>query len=190
MGTGCISDYYFTNNEIFNSGDVITYHASNNIQNNALFQVKSGADVTLLAGNSITLNPGFKVEFGATFEARIEPCDNGATLKFASIGMNENVYESTIIKNSEQIVNPAIFNIFPNPTNSDFSVLYSNDSETYVKFEIYDISGVKIKTLLDLDKQNEGNHYYNFSICDLKIGTYLLVFSNSSKTITSKIIKN
>jgi len=190
LGTGCVTDFIFANDEVFNNGSEITYHASNVIQNNANFQVRNGADVTLLAGNSITLNPGFEVELGATFEARIEPCDNGTTLKSATISNNEDLLEEPFIENAEQIINPAIFSIFPNPTNSDFSVSYTLDNMSFVKLELYDLSGVKIKTLLDIDNQTEGNYYFNFSISELISGTYLFVFTSSYKTITHKIVKN
>lgn len=189
LGTGCVADFIFANNEVFNVGAEITYHASNDIQNIANFQIRNGADVTLLAGNSITLNPGFEVEAGATFEVRIEPCDNGITLKSATIS-NEDLIEEPFLENAEQFINPAIFSIFPNPTNSDFSVSYTLEDMSFVKLELYDLSGVKIRTLLDLDNQTEGNYYFNFSISELISGTYLFVFTSSSKTITHKIVKN
>lgn len=190
LGTGCIADFIFANNEDFINGAEITYHASNDMQNNANFQIRNGADVTLIAGNSITLNPGFEIQSGATFEAKIEPCDNGSTLKSATISNNEDLIEEPYIKNTEQISNPAIFSIFPNPTNSDFSVSYSLDDMSFVKLELYDLSGIKIKTLLDIDNQTKGNYYFNSSISELISGTYLFVFTYSSKTITHKIVKN
>lgn len=190
LGTGCIADFIFANNEDFINGAEITYHASNDMQNNANFQIRNGADVTLIAGNSITLNPGFEIQSGATFEAKIEPCDNGSTLKSATISNNEDLIEEPYIKNTEQISNPAIFSIFPNPTNSDFSVSYSLDDMSFVKLELYDLSGIKIKTLLDIDNQTKGNYYFNSSISELISGTYLFVFTCSSKTITHKIVKN
>jgi hypothetical protein len=192
LGTGCISNFTFTNNEVFTDGAEITYHAENAIENEADFEIQNGANVTLLAGNSITLNPGFKVEKGATFEARIEPCDNGSTLKSAKISDNDIVEHSvrTKIIDQEKIITPSVFSIFPNPTNSEFSVSYTLNEESSVKLELYDLSGMKIKTLLIDEKQTKGNYYFNFSIPDLAAGTYLFVFTNSLKTITSKIIKN
>lgn len=191
IGTGCISNYKFTNNEIFTDGAEIKYHAANDIENDADFEIQSGANVTIVAGNSIILKPGFKAEKGATFEARIEPCDNGSTLKSAKVSENDNneISAGTEINSKEQIITPSLFSIFPNPTNSDFSVSYTLDEESFVKLELYNMSGIKIKTLLINEKQTEGNYYFNFSIPDLAIGTYLFVFSNSSNTITSKIIK-
>jgi hypothetical protein len=191
LGTGCVSNYTFTNNEVFTDGAEIIYHAANDIENDADFEIQSGADVTLLAGNSITLKPGFKAELGASFEARIEPCDNGSTLKSAKISDNVENENSTCaeIGSKEQIITPSLFSIFPNPTNSDFSVSYTLNEESFVKLELYDMSGTKIKTLLINGKQSAGNYYFNFSIPELAVGTCLFVFSNSSNTITSKIIK-
>ena len=189
LGTGCIANFNFANNEVFHIGDDITYHASNDIKNNITFEIRSGADVTLLAGNSIILNPGFKADLGATFEARIEPCDNGATLKSAKAEYIEYI-EPTSIELNGQIVNPAIFSIFPNPTNSDFSVSYTVDTETFVQFDLYSLSGSKIKPLHYINKQQNGNYYYNFSLSDLNSGIYIVVFTTRGKKIISKIIKN
>ena len=75
-GTGCINNLIFTNNEIFNEGDVIAYSVSNTIQNNTSFNVNNGAQVQLTAGNFITLKHGFKAEAGSCFVAKIEPCDD------------------------------------------------------------------------------------------------------------------
>lgn len=188
LGTGCISNFVFTNNEIFNSGDVISYHASNDIENSNDFEVKSGANVTLLAGNSITLNPGFKVEAGAVFKADIQPCDNGTTLKSATIQSTEVINVEQKI--NSQIINPEKFSLFPNPTNSDFSVSYTIEKASFVKIEIYDITGSKVKTILDINNQVAGNHYQNFSISELKSGTYIFVLTHKSGKITNKIIKN
>ena len=194
FGTGCIDNLIFANNETFNSGDVITYRASNTTQNNASFEVKSGAQVQLTAGNSITLKPGFKVEPGANFSAKIEPCNENVmkmTKSFNGEGDEENIETSfTELNNNEEIFDPRIFSFFPNPTNSDFSVSYTINEESFVKIELYDMLGNKIKTLLDIQRQSAGNYYSHFSMSELSAGIYLLVFSNNSQTITDKIIKN
>ena len=188
-GTGCVNNYIFANNEIFNSGDVITYRASNNIQNNASFEVRNGAQVQLVAGNSIILKPGFKVEAGASFMANIEPCDNNIARMARKLDENNTDNSFAELSNNEEIFDPTIFSFFPNPTNSDFSVSYTINEESFVKIELYDMLGNKIKTLLEMQKQSAGNHYDNFSISEIVSGTYLLVFSCESKTIASKIIK-
>ncbi|HAH23389.1 MAG TPA: hypothetical protein DCL77_06490 [Prolixibacteraceae bacterium] len=76
-GIGCINEYIFTNDEIFYSGSNIAYKASTTIQNNVNFVLESNSNVTLVAGNSIKLNPGFKTNLGAIFQAKIAPCNNG-----------------------------------------------------------------------------------------------------------------
>lgn len=77
FGIGCRDNYIFTNNEVFNVGNNITYTAKYIIlQNTNTFQVKDGANVTLQAGNSIILNSGFVVEKGGLFIAnKVEPCN-------------------------------------------------------------------------------------------------------------------
>jgi hypothetical protein len=193
LGIGCPYDITFTNEEVFNNGTIITYHANHDIQNNDSFEVLDGAEVTLLAGNSITLNPGFMVDPGGTFEARIEPCDEGSGSKSAKHQEDTykySYYEGTVLNDDEQIIKTTPLSIFPNPTNSDLSICYTLDKETFVKFEIYDNSGSKIKTLLNFTNQEDGEYSMNFSINDLVSGIYIFVFTTNKKVISGKIIKN
>ena len=188
QGIGCQENFIFANNEVFNSGDVITYQANNTIQNNASFEVRSGANVNLVAGNAIILKPGFHAQAGSNFTARIEPCNNTST-RLAPV-LNEDNTEPLFMKiNNGEFFDPTIFSFFPNPTSADFSVSYTVNDNSFVKIELYDMAGHKIRTLLELDKQQAGNYYHNLSIPDLMSGTYLLVFSTELKTITGKIIK-
>ena len=103
----------------------------------------------------------------------------------------EDFFTDSFIKlnNNETIFNLSTFSFFPNPTNSDFSISYTIDEDSFVKIELYDILGNKVKTLLNIQKQLTGNYYSNFSMFELSSGTYFLVFSQKSKTITGKIIK-
>ncbi|MEA3443904.1 MAG: C25 family cysteine peptidase [Bacteroidota bacterium] len=190
LGTGCISDFIFTENEVFNNGDIITYHASNNIENSAGFKVNNGAEVTLLAGNSIVLNPGLSVTAGASFKAAIEPCDNGTTSKSATIDTEIN--NITVLQPDFQtkIIDPAIFSLFPNPTNSEFSISYAIDKTSSISFELYSISGNKVTTFLAIDRQEPGNYYYNFSLSGFNAGCYLYILKTKSKTYSGQIIKN
>lgn len=200
LGLNCLYDITFVDEEVFESGTTVTYHASHNIINNSTFEIMNGANITLLAGNSITLNSGFKVNAGGLFEARIESCDGGSSSK--SDKQNEDTFKSlpliedylfpieTIVQENEIIEETTPFSIYPNPTNSDFTICYSIDKEQIVKIDIFDISGKKIKTLMNLNHQEDGNYSFNFSINDLDKGVYLIVYNTNKKRISWKMIKN
>lgn len=188
QGLGCIYNYTFSNSEQFPSGAEVTYHASNNIQNNSSFVVSNGSDVTLLAGNSIKMQTGFKVEQGGRFKAAIEPCNNG-TRNIRQLLVSESEDSIQYEDKKIQIIDPSLFSVFPNPTSSEISVSYSTEETSSVDLEIYSVEGILVKTLLNVRQQKDGNYYYNFSIDDLCSGTYIIALKTQSKSLTLKLIK-
>lgn len=188
QGLGCIYNYTFSNSEQFPSGAKVTYHASNNIQNNSSFVVSNGSDVTLLAGNSIKMQTGFKVEQGGRFKAAIEPCSNG-TRNIRQLLVSEREDSIQYEDKKIQIIDPSLFSVFPNPTSSEISVSYTIEQTSSVDLEIYSVEGILVKSLLKMEQQKEGNYYYNFSLEDLSSGTYIIALKTLSKSLTLKLIK-
>ena len=155
-------------------------------------KIESGASVKLLAGNRITLNPGFKVEQGSSVSVQIIPCNDGVIRKSMTGNDNEeiiDIIENTKEQKSDELINPALFSIFPNPTNDDFSLAYTLEDNGFVQIDLYNMSGSYIKTFLQLSQQESGIYYYNFSLSGLPTGLYMIVFKTDSKTISNKIIK-
>lgn len=187
-GTGCFDNFTFIHNEVFHSGDIVTYHSDYSIRNNAMFEIQPGADVSLKAGNEIILRPGFHAA-GGNFEAKIEPCNsNPVVMSLIPQQEDENEENKTDIK--EGMIDPSQFSIFPNPAKSEFSVSYTLDKNAFVKMELYTVNGSKLKTLLNINNQTAGNYYFNFSVSELSKGIYILVFTSSAKKYTYKLIKN
>jgi hypothetical protein len=187
LGTGCIQDFVFKHNETFESGSQITYRASNSICNENSFEIQNGSTVNLIAGNVIQLKSGFIAQAGSNFTAQIEPCNNGMVHK--SVTATDETFEFTPDAENQEIIYPALFSVFPNPTNSDFSISYTINESTPVVLEIYTLSGAKVKTLLSLTEQEAGNYYYNFSLAEYSTGIYLLVLKTNNETRTCKLIK-
>lgn len=187
-GIGCIDNFTFAHNEIFHSGDIVTYHADCSIRNNALFEIQSGADINLKAGNEIILQSGFHAA-GGNFEAKIEVCNSNPVV-MSLIPQKEEEKEENKTNTKELIIDPARFSIFPNPTKSEFSVSYTLDKNDFVKLDLYTLNGSKLKSLLNVNNQPAGNYYFNFSIPELSTGIYVLVFTSSIKKYTYKLIKN
>jgi len=201
-GIGCKQNFVFNNPEVFKSGAEITYRANYYIQNNNDFIIESGADVKLLAGNSIVLKPGFRAEAGSNVEIRILPCDDGTIQKSFSQDNTEGVFDNIerIIPHeideinfsleTDEIINPALFSVFPNPTTDDFSLAYTLENNSFVQINLYNSSGVFVKNYIQIAQQDVGVHYHNFSLSGLSSGLYIIVFKSVSKTISSKIIKH
>lgn len=85
-------------------------------------------------------------------------------------------------KNNEEV------NLFPNPTSTFFSVEFELTKPEYLRFELYDISGKKIETLLqDWVKVNQNT--FSFNTRDLAKGVYLLKITGTTTNITKKVIK-
>jgi hypothetical protein len=91
---------------------------------------------------------------------------------------------------TDEIFNPALFSIFPNPTTDDFSLAYTLENDSFVQIELYNMSGVHIQNFLQIAQQEAGVYYHNFSLSGLLSGAYIIVFKNNLKTISNKIIKH
>jgi hypothetical protein len=202
-GMGCRQNFVFNYPEVFKQDADITYRADNLIQNNDSFIIESGANVKLLAGNTIVLKPGFSANAGSNVEISILPCNDGI-IQNIIIGDNsenilditENITQPEIEQTMgsamvvEDIFNPALFSVFPNPTTDDFSLAYTIEENSFVQIDLYNTTGLHVKSFLHVAQQEAGIYYHNFSLSGLQTGLYILVFKNNSKTISSKIIKN
>jgi hypothetical protein len=58
-----------------------------------------------------------------------------------------------------------------------------------VDMAIYDISGKKVKNLLEQNKLNQGEHFFRFDVSGLEEGIYLLKYIDSKSVITKMFIK-
>jgi len=154
-------------------------------------------------GNEIILKPGFEAVAGSEVEIRILPCNDGTIQKSSTENNSEEVFgnaenrilyeidkEINFSTETDEIINPALFSVFPNPTTDDFSLAYTLEENSFVQIDLYSISGSHIKYFLQLPQQEAGVYYYNFSLSGLSTGLYMLVFKNSTKTISNKIIKH
>lgn len=104
-------------------------------------------------------------------------------------------YLSVIYTNTEEFA-PKVqtnfdFSIYPNPCIDLTSIEYSIYEFENVKINLFEISGVKIKSLLNENKV-PGNHEISIDLSDLKPGIYFCIFkTNNPEHLgqTKKIIK-
>jgi hypothetical protein len=194
-GIGCQDDFIFTNNETFHSGDRITYNASNDIivaEGYATFNIEDGSEVKLIAGNSVTLKPGFNAEIGSEFSASIAHC-NSSSLKKAKICNDVNSeLDQTIAKETNidsALTQHNIFTCFPNPANENITFYFKINAKEATYISIIDILGnVVIKKTLDNNPANEWSKV-NLNISSLPVGTYFYLINYSNSYEKGKFIK-
>lgn len=188
-GNGCIQNFIFNQNETFNSGDSLTYHACNNIENTSSFVLNSDSRVSLIAGNSITLNPGFRAEAGSDFRAFIASCTNSTTLKSAKISNNQ--IETSLFLDS---IKTAPLNLeltaYPNPFRDILTLRFKvKEKEEVVSLTISNQFGVVLMKPIDSKLYSEGIHYENISSADMPCGMYFYKIKIGEHQFSGKVLK-
>ena len=183
---GSAHDYQPDNNVIIRAGNEITTSGTVNIE--------AGAEYTFRAGNSIQLNPGFRVEADATFRAEIAPCSElkysssrtkSATLKSDTLTDNKNTERTTteVIETENSIIK-----FYPNPINSEVTLdLILSEKEDMI-IRLINSQGETVKTLENRTFK-VGHHTKKYNLSDLPNGIYILSFSSSNIFKNLKLIK-
>ncbi|OQX72221.1 MAG: hypothetical protein B6D61_14575 [Bacteroidetes bacterium 4484_249] len=80
------------------------------------------------------------------------------------------------------------FNISPNPTSGSANLRFTIYDVGYVIFDLFEISGVKIKSLVN-EMKMPGTYEMEIDLSDLPKGIYFCVLKTPQTTQTKKIIK-
>lgn len=78
--------------------------------------------------------------------------------------------------------------VFPNPNNGVFNIKYELKTKSNVMIEIYDIKGIRVKTLVNQLNQYEGKYTIPSDLSDLTNGTYICRLIKNDKVESTKII--
>ena len=110
------------------------------------------------------------------------PCLNGLIVEKVNAKVGE------LNRNPKK--NYLLIQNYPNPFNSSTVVRYRLEESGFVKLNIYDIQGRKVKTLVD-DYKEEGFYSENFEPTDLASGLYFscLQVGDFNKTIKLTLLK-
>ena len=149
--------------------------------------IENTADVTLRAGQSVTLLPGFKTELGAKFHAKIEQCPTNTTY-------NDNIpdgieYQHSYSARMSSTINDTnlkeeIVKVHPNPTED---VINITSTEVMTNFELLDQLGSIHQSGTITSKSS---NQIRVSLKNLSAGLYFLkVTLTTGKIITKQVIK-
>jgi hypothetical protein len=104
----------------------------------------------LVAGSEVYTNLDFTVD-----STKINPIN-------LTVGMQEiNISNNNI-------------SIFPNPTSNILNIQYTLTQSSEVKFELYDLIGKSVKTIVDLNNQLNNTYETSVSLSDLDSGIYFI----------------
>jgi hypothetical protein len=157
-----------------------TYQAAKFLNTNGTVIVPNNNDVTFLAANSITLNPGFAAEAGSQFVARIDPFESSLV---EHIPTEEEIFEKIRPNSSNQPLNqtsisePITLKIYPNPVRNHTNIVLKIATPTPVQLDLYNLNGQKIATLVNHSTLNEGVYHYNWQCEQVPAGLYLVALN-------------
>ena len=183
----------FTSSDMPNNTKYADVIAKQKITTSGTVNTNSENTLNMRAGNSILLQPGFSVQAGATFSARIEDigdCEECALA--ASKVMVQNVPEVSDEKADAQFESKSIiqYTVFPNSSCEFINITYSLDLKMTVSIEMLDLFGQKMKTILPKQNHQAGNYSLQIPVSDFSNGTYFLTISSEYQTIIKRIVIN
>lgn len=174
--TTLISDDAPNNQNLTGSLNQSKYEAKQAIQTTGNTRVNAGRTVEFVAGQSITLRPGFWARPNSTFTASLggDCFDNSIT------------QETIVSRNTAIKPNPTTLSCYPNPTSGSFNVDYTLEDEENVFVGIYDMTG-KLVDVIASGFQEAGKHSYIIAE-NIEAGLYFLVLKTEFKNISEKLV--
>lgn len=150
----------------------------------------TGANMTIEATNSITLNPGFKVEKGAVFSASIVSA-TASNLKSSQLENNDlsdfDLKQTVINEDDNHLLD---IKVYPNPFTEQLNFHFQLDSKSKVIISIFNINGLLIKQLVQPTEYVEGIHVISSNLSELNNGIYIYKVNINNNMYYSKILKN
>ena len=157
--------------------------------------IESGQTVEYVAHERIVLKPGFKVEAGAHFSARIEPCANCNSAKITKKSLDNNGEEVekelyiAIGDNEEELPldeNKTVsdeLQVYPNPTTGVLTIRAKNENSRIQMIELYNTQGTKLFSF-----NGNQNLFQEIDISHLPSQVYSLKIQINGQVFTKKLI--
>ena len=178
------ADYDVTN-LVFDNETIPTeiYTASQTISTTQTVTVEASADVHLIAGQSITLQPGFSVVSGAEFHAQIlEDC----AAPFTNTAIAARLKTATTP--TQTIGSQLNMQFSPNPFFSHTLINFDIPESSKVSLLVYNLNGQVIETIVDNVVYQKGSSNINFSAKTSLKGLYYFVLKTEEELLTKKVV--
>jgi len=98
--------------------------------------------------------------------------------------------DSVSLSNTESKLNgnQSIFNIYPNPSEGEFTIQYNVLKRADVTITIFDMSGALIKKVVDVNGQYEGQYHISVNLNELPEGVYMVRLINNGKQTMERLV--
>ena len=192
---------YDTDNMTFTNETVPTevYTASQMIITDQIVSVATSTDVRMIAGQRITLKPGFTVMAGANFIAKIvvgctvsfqenEVVNNTRNIEAEVVVLSEEVNEisnQNILENRED---QTTIKVFPNPFKGNTTVEMAIRKPSPINLQIFDINGQLVTSILQNKVYESGTFAIPFQTRNYANGVYYFVLTTAEEVLTEKVI--
>ncbi len=147
-------------------------------------RIYTNAAVQFIAGETVTLMPGFHSQRGSSFLAAIIPCnsprpeDDDTTTKF------EDLAEQPEVVN----MNKASLRIAPNPTRTWTSFDYVVPESGKVRLGIFTSSGQLVTWILNGNQTEKGRYSKQFPGHQLPGGVYFVTLQTNGEVVTERLV--
>ncbi len=98
-----------------------------------------------------------------------------------TIDPKENLSNTLLYKQTD-------FTVYPNPSNSEFTIKYVVSKRADVRIDIYDLNGALLKTIVNIQNQYEGKYQIPVNVNELSNGVYLVNLINNGKLTTQRLV--
>jgi len=185
--TDCIADMVYENRaDLPNVNSSTTYIKAGNINGSGEVVIETGQDILFRAKDYIQLMPGFSVEAGAKFTAKIEDCSAGIV---GDTAKEEVAATRTTLKVEQSEIKPALdLNVYPNPFETRFFIDYRINKTAQVTIQLFDIQGQKVRDILIDKPKKAGTYKARFTNRNLTAGTYILLIQIDEEIHQRKVV--
>lgn len=180
----CPTDLNLTGSET----TAISYQAANSIT--SIQTIESTADVDYIAGNSITILPGFLAKSGSVFETTVGVfCKTSKKDKRTTINPDQSTFtfDTPLRALDNEVDSNMKVSVIPNPFQTLTKLTFQLEQETEVSISVYDMTGRQIKQLTD-GRLESGAHEIVWETDNQPPGVYLAKLVYNGKIQTVKMI--
>lgn len=151
-------------------------------------QIYNGADFTFSAGQQIRLLPGFTVQAGASFTARIKGC--GINSRQAAVDESGASSLATVVLPTprEQTEEKSMLKLSPNPAGDDLVCEYWIKQPGPVQITLFDLQGKAVSMLHSTADAQPGAYAIEKSIASMQPGIYLVQLKSTNYSESKRLL--